>query len=181
MSQVEVRLLPAAAGGDAALVGELTELVNRVYTASEEGLWAREVSRTSAEEMAELIRAGEIAVAWLDGRVVGGVRVRRLEGGEAEFGMLATDPAYRGAGIGSRLVGFAEQLGRERGAEVMQLELLAPREWTHPFKEYLNEWYTRIGYRVVRVGSLEESHPDLAPHLAGSCDFRIYHKDLRPS
>ncbi|MDA0632398.1 GNAT family N-acetyltransferase [Nonomuraea sp. MCN248] len=179
MAQVEVRLLPAAAAGDGALVDELTELVNRVYRAAEEGLWAVEVSRTSTEEMAALIGAGEIAVARLDGRIVGAVRVRRLESGEAEFGMLATDPAHRGAGIGSRLVDFAEQLGRERGAEVMRLELLAPREGRHPFKEYLSRWYTRIGYRLVRVGLLEESYPELAPHLAGACDFRVYHKDLR--
>ncbi|MFG1942649.1 GNAT family N-acetyltransferase [Nonomuraea sp. NPDC048826] len=179
MAQVEVRLLPAEAADDSVLVGELTELVNRVYEASEEGLWAGEVSRTSTEEMTALVKAGEIAVAWLDGRVVGGVRVRQLESGEAEFGMLATDPAHRGAGIGSRLVSFAEELGRERGAEVMQLEVLTPREWTHPFKEYLSQWYTRIGYRLVRVGLLEESYPELAPHLASSCDYRVYHKDLR--
>lgn len=179
MSQVDVRLLSADAAGDAALVGELTGLVNRVYAEAEAGLWAGDVSRTSEKEMAGLIRAGEIAVAWLDGRAVGCVRVQRLESGEAEFGMLVTEPACRGAGIGSRLVGFAERLGRERGAEVMQLEVLTPRGWTHPFKAYLDEWYRRIGYRVVRVGRFEESYPELAPHLACACDFRIYHKDLR--
>jgi hypothetical protein len=59
------------------------------------------------------------------------------------------------------------------------LEVLTPRGWTHPFKAYLDEWYRRIGYRVVRVGRFEESYPELAPHLACACDFRIYHKDLR--
>ena len=177
MAHIEIRLLPADVGEG--LVGELAALVNRVYAEAEAGLWAVDVPRTTEDELAEQIRAGEIAVAWLDGRIVGGVRVRRLESGEAEFGMLVAEPAHRGAGVGSRLVNFAERRGRELGAEVMQLEVLMPRSWKHPFKEYLDAWYTRLGYRVVRVGRFEESYPRLAPHLAGPCDFRVYQKGLR--
>jgi hypothetical protein len=60
----------------------------------------------------------------------------------------------------------------------LQLELLVPREWTHPNKELLHAWYTRIGYRPVRSGTIDESYPWLAPLLATPCDFVIYHKDL---
>jgi hypothetical protein len=60
----------------------------------------------------------------------------------------------------------------------MQLELLVPREWSHPSKVFLNEWYTRIGYRIDRTGSIEDFYPALAPHLATPCDFIVYHKDL---
>jgi hypothetical protein len=31
----------------------------------------------------------------------------------------------------------------------------------------------------VRTGRLEESYPELAPHLATLCDFVIYQKSLR--
>jgi hypothetical protein len=62
----------------------------------------------------------------------------------------------------------------------MQLELLVPREWSHPSKEFLTAWYTRIGYRPVRTGRLEESYPALAAHLATPCDLVIHHKDLQP-
>jgi hypothetical protein len=60
----------------------------------------------------------------------------------------------------------------------MQLEVLVPREWTHPSKKFVTEWYTRSGYRVTRTGTLEEDYPHLAPLLATPCDFVIYHKDL---
>lgn len=180
MSPAEVQLLPAAAGTDAALVAELTSLVNRVYAAAEEGLWQKGAARTTIDEMSEVIGAGEIVVARMDGRIAGTARVRRLEGGEGEFGMLATEPEQRGAGIGRQLVRFAERSSRDHGLTIMQLELLVPRSWKHPFKEYLNDWYTRIGYRIVRIGAIEESYPDLAPLLATPCDFRIYHKDLGP-
>lgn len=178
---VEVQLLPANASSDTALVAELTDLINRVYAAAEEGLWVDGAARTTPEEVSALIRAGEIAVARLAGRLVGSVRVQRLESGAGEFGMLVTEPGHRGAGIGLRLVRFAEQLSMDRGVSTMQLELLVPRTWIHPTKQFLNDWYTRIGYRIVRVGTIEETYPNLAPLLATRCDFRIYHRDLNPS
>jgi hypothetical protein len=60
----------------------------------------------------------------------------------------------------------------------MQLELLVPRDWTHPTKEFLAAWYGRMGYRVARTGTIDEAYPALAPLLATPCDFVIYEKDL---
>jgi GNAT superfamily N-acetyltransferase len=173
-----VALLAAAAAADADLVAQLTDLVNRVYATAEAGLWVDGATRTTPAEMAQLIAAGEIALARVDGDVVGSVRLRHLDSGAGELGMLVADPDRRNEGIGRDLVRFAEGLTRQRGLAVMQLELLVPREWTHPTKELLHAWYTRIGYRPVRTGCIDESHPQLAPLLATPCDFVIYHKEL---
>lgn len=173
---VDVELLARDAGEDA--VTEVTNLVNRVYAIAEEGLWRDGTARTTPSETAEFIRGGEIAVARLGGRIVGSVRVQQLNGGVGEFGMLAADPDHRGVGIGRRLVRFAEQLIHERRCGTMQLELLVPKAWTHPAKKFLHDWYTRLGYRVVRTGSIHEQYPALAPQLATPCDFVIYHKKL---
>lgn len=176
--EIETGIVSESSAGDAALVGELTDLINTVYATAEEGLWLPGTPRTSATEVADLIRLGQLAVARLAGRLVGAVRIQRLPGGEGEFGMLVSDPAHRGIGIGSRLVGFAEQGFAADGVSTVQLEVLMPRTWRHPSKEFLDAWYTRIGYRRVRSGALEESYPDLAPLLATPCDFVIYHKGL---
>lgn len=175
---VQVEIVPGAEALDGSLVAGLTALVNRVYAVAEEGLWTDGAARTTEPEMAALIAAGEIAVARLDGRIVGAVRVQRLAGGEGEFGMLVSAPDVRGAGIGRELVRFAEEWSRERGLTTLQLELLVPRGWSHPVKEFLRDWYTRMGYQPVRKGQIEESYPDLAPLLATACDFVIYHKGL---
>lgn len=177
-SHVDIELLRAAAAGDGDLVGELTVLVNRVYAAAEEGLWVAHATRTTTTEMAEMIAAWQIAVARMDGQIVGAVRIQQLDASRGEFGMLVADPARRGEGVGRELVIFAEELSRQRGLAVMQLELLVPREWTHPNKELLHAWYTRLGYRPVRSGTIDESYPGLAPLLATPCDFVIYSKDL---
>jgi GNAT superfamily N-acetyltransferase len=159
-------------------VERITALVNLVYAASEEGIWQREATRTTAAEVAGLVGAGEIAVARLGGRIVGAVRVQALTERTGEFGMLAGDPAHRGLGIGRALVAFAEDHCRARGMTAMQLELLVPRAWSHPSKVFLDAWYRRTGYRVLRRTSLDELYPDLAAQLATECDFVVYEKPL---
>jgi GNAT superfamily N-acetyltransferase len=178
---IDVRIAPAGAATDTVLVHELAGLVNRVYAVAEEGLWADGAPRTTPAEMAELIAAGQIAVARTEERIVGAVRIQRLDSSEGELGMLVSDPAHRGTGVGRELVRFAERWGREQGMDTMQLEVLVPRQWAHPSKEFLKAWYTRVGYRPVRTGQFEESYPELAPLLATPCDFVIYHKDLPAS
>jgi GNAT superfamily N-acetyltransferase len=173
-----IELLAASVASDDALVAGVTDLVNRVYATAERGLWVDGATRTNPAEVAGMIGAGEVAVARVDGQIVGAVRVQQLAGGVGEFGMLVADQDRRGEGIGRELIAFAEALSRQRDLDVMQLELLVPREWTHPTKEFLHAWYTRLGYRPVRSGTIEESYPQLAPLLATPTDFVIYHKDL---
>jgi GNAT superfamily N-acetyltransferase len=176
---IEVELLAAAESDDAELMARITELTNQVYAVAEEGLWTAGATRTTLDEVVEFTRAGQIAVARLSGRVVGCVRVQRLDEDTGEFAMLAAEPAQRGLGVGRELLLFAERKSRAEGARSMQLELLVPRGWTHPAKVFLDAWYTRLGYRVSRTGAMDEAYPALAPLLATHCDFVIYEKPLR--
>jgi ribosomal protein S18 acetylase RimI-like enzyme len=141
-------------------------------------MWRAGAERTRDAELADLIAAGQIAVADRDGRVVGCVQVHDVSPDTASFGMLATDAEYRGGGVGRALVDFAEERSRDRGIGVMQLELLVPRTWRHPHKEFLRAWYLRLGYRLVRTSLLDETHPHLMPQLATECDLTIYQKPL---
>jgi GNAT superfamily N-acetyltransferase len=175
---VEVSIVSPTDAADDAFVTQVVDLVNRVYADAERGLWLDGTDRTNAEEIAAVARAGQLAVARVDGQLVGAVRLQRLDGGLGEFGMLVASPPHRGIGIGRRLVAFAEGWAREQNLGRMQLELLVPRTWTHPVKEFLHGWYTRLGYRHVRTGRLDEAYPALEPLLATPCDFTIYHKDL---
>ncbi|TDP91192.1 GNAT family N-acetyltransferase [Labedaea rhizosphaerae] len=178
MSEVVVRRLAPESAGDRALMDSLSALVNEVYAEAERGLWRDGADRTSAAELAEMTAAGRIVVATVDGEVVGCVRVDRLAEDLGEFGMLAADRRCRGAGVGRELIRFAEQASLAEGCARMQLELLVPREWKHPSKEFVAAWYERLGYRLTHVGEPAEYLPELAPLLATTCDFRLYHKDL---
>jgi GNAT superfamily N-acetyltransferase len=175
---VAVRLLDPAAGGDAGLVEQLSELINGVYATAEHGLWRDGATRTTPSELAELIEAREIAVATVGGRLVGAVRVQAISDAAGEFGMLVADPEYRGIGVGRALIAFAERHSRDRGLRAMQLELLVPRTWRHPSKVFLDDWYRRIGYRVIRTISLDDMYAELSPLLATPCELVVYEKPL---
>jgi GNAT superfamily N-acetyltransferase len=156
----------------------IAELINEVYAVAEQGLWVDGAARTSVDGVSGLTRDGEVAVARLGDDVVGCMRLRRLDAGTGEFGMLAADPAHRGVGIGRELVRFAERTSREAGLHAMRLELLVPEDWTHPTKAFLAAWYTRLGYRIVHTGRLDDDYPTLAPMLATPCHLLTYEKTL---
>src|SRR4051795_9933569 len=99
-SAFSVELLPGRAGQDTELVDELTALINGVYVTAESGLWRAGATRTTAAEMAELIRAEEIVVATRGGHTVGSVRVHDLAADTSEFGLLVAAPDERGTGVG---------------------------------------------------------------------------------
>lgn len=175
---MEIRLLPPDASTDGDLVRGLSELINLVYTVAEEGLWRDGSTRTTVDEVEGLIGAGEIVVAVLDGEIVGSMRLRELDERTAELGMLVAAPGRRGHGIGRQLVRFAETGAMADGLTVMQLELLVPTDREHPSKAFLASWYTRMGYRVVRSASIEQTYPGLAPLLATRCEMLTWHKRL---
>jgi GNAT superfamily N-acetyltransferase len=175
---MDITLVPAAAADDADLAARLTDLINRVYADAEKGLWVDGTERTHPAEVREILRAGQLAVARLGDRVVGCVRVRILDDGAGEFGMLVADPDHRGLGLGTALVRFAERWAVRHGARWMQLELLMPRAWRHPVKDFLRNWYTRIGYRETGTGRFDEEFPELQQRLATPCDFVIFRKPL---
>ena len=155
-----------------------TGLINDVYATAESGLWRDGFRRTTARELAELIRGEEIAVATRDGQIAGSIHVHDVTDDAGEFGILVAAPDQRRTGIGRALVAFAEQHCRERGLRAMQLELLLPRGWEHPTKEFLKAWYGRIGYRRIGTGRMDDAYPDLAPLLATPCDVAVYEKPL---
>lgn len=175
----EVTLLPADEARDKTVVDELVRIVNGAYAIGEAGLWRDGAARTAPPEIAEAIRSGGMLGATLEGRLVGCAYVRPLDADTADLGLISAAPEQWGNGIGRQLVHTAEDLMHQRGATTMQLELLVPKGRDHPNKRRLRDWYTRLGYQVVRTEPFEQvvaAH--LEPKLATPCEFLIFHKAL---
>lgn len=160
----------------------LSDLINAVYAVAEEGMWkdvdGRPAARTSPQEVQKLLDANRLLLAKCDSEIVGSVCVQLLSPTLAEFGMLVGHPDCRGLGLGKALVRAAEDFGRHHNATIMQLELLTPKTWNHPVKEFLHAWYTRIGYQVIQEEPFEERFANLASLLSTDCTFTVYHKKL---
>jgi GNAT superfamily N-acetyltransferase len=159
-------------------VKRLSDLINEVYDDAESGMWKRKGARTNPGEVERLLRARALILAEVDGVLVGSVNVNLLGDGVGEFGMLVADRKYRSEGAGSALVKHAERWAREHACHTMRLEVLTPRHWTHPSKEFLRHWYSRIGYTPQTTEPFESMHPELAPELATECDFTVWRKSL---
>jgi GNAT superfamily N-acetyltransferase len=159
-------------------VRRLATLINDVYDVAESGMWKRRGTRTSPEEVQRLLGNRALILAESDGMIVGSVNVNLMSHGIGEFGMLVADPNRRGEGIGTALVEHAERWAREQGCHTMRLEILTPRGWTHPSKEFLKGWYARIGYAPQSTEPFEILYPELVTELATECDFTVWYKRL---
>ncbi|KAL2127560.1 hypothetical protein VTI74DRAFT_10552 [Chaetomium olivicolor] len=188
---VMIDIPDASIADNASLVTRLTDLINVVYTAAEEGLFAPTYRRTSEHEVREILGRREFALAWRgsdsgDGgsrapspdSLVGCIRIVDLSPTHGDFGMLACDSAFRGAGTGRALVRFAEEHCRALGKTTMQCELLVSLEFSHPFKARNQAWYERMGYRVVRSVNFGADYPHLTPHLITQAELRVFEKVL---
>jgi GNAT superfamily N-acetyltransferase len=134
--------------------------------------------RVTAADLAGFMTRRELAAAYEGERPVGCVRIVQPDAATGEFGVLAVARDATGRGVGQALVDFAEATARARGATVMRLELLVPREGMHPAKERLHAWYSRLGYRAIRRGDFAAAYPEAALWLAVPCDLVAYAKPL---
>ena len=159
-------------------IKRLSDMINEVYDDAESGMWKRKSTRTNPAEVERLLRAQALILAEIDGALVGSVNVNLMGDGVGEFGMLVADLNHRGMGIGSALIDHAENWARDMACHTMRLELLTPRNWTHQCKEFLKNWYSRIGYKPQAPESFEILHPELVPELATECDFTVWYKFL---
>lgn len=148
-------------------------LINSVYDQAEEGMWQFHGTRASLSDVRTMLSEQSLILAEKNGEIVGSTKIGRHDDICAEFGMLVADPNLRGSGIGTALVSAAEHWAREGGHKVMRLELLTPRHWSHPSKEFLKKWYSRLGYIPGETVAFNK-----AEHLATECDFTVWKKQL---
>jgi ribosomal protein S18 acetylase RimI-like enzyme len=175
---LEVALLPPEAADDAALVADLCDRINAAYGEAEAALWKAGTGRIAFDRVAEIVAAGELAVARVDGRIVGSVRVRMLDERTGFFGLLTVHPDDQGIGAGRELIRFAEGLAGARGAAEMELRLLVPRDGTDVHKERLDGWYSRLGYRIAGRSDFAAQNPAAAASMRRPLELVTYRKVL---
>jgi len=179
-----------ASSQDSALIAHLTSLINRIYFESESTFWTPGFQRTNADEVRSYLDSRNLALAWrgdasfshhgdLATDLLGCVGVKMFADEETgEFGMLAREPASKSTGVGSALLKFAEEEMRRRGARKMRLELLQGDGWRHEFKDWLEAWYSRNGYVLVKTEDVQKNWAFLVPLLARPAVMKVFIKEL---
>lgn len=182
---------PAAAADNASKISAITKLVNRVFIEGEAGIWNSGYVRTSDAEVADFVRKGQLALAYLaspalasekepdrKGQLVGCVCVKRISDSLCTLSMLALDEAYQGLGLGREIFQFVEDHCRALGCTTLGLDILVPTSYDHPLKTRMQAWYKRRGFRETRLADFAEEYPALAPLLSGPVVYRVFEKKL---
>ena len=177
-------------------VAALVSLINLAYARAEGELWkqGQGFKRTNSAEIEALIAADQMYVACPLGQpntVAGCVSCSPINStvggtskGVLEFGLLCVAPAATRAGIATMLISHSEAIAKSSGIDVVQCELLVPRDLSlhpHPFKEMmLNKFYVRLGYVPERVLPFEEAYPQVVATntLNFACDAVVFQKSL---
>lgn len=139
--------------------------------------------RTSAEEVAALMRAGgeflvieslprrsgdlsaEARSAQVEAAAAGCVYLK-CSGDRAYFGMLSIAPSRQRQGLGRLLIDAVEERARERGCRFMDIHIVDLRTELPPY-------YRRLGY--IESGTLPFSEPERASR---ACSFIVMSKAL---
>lgn len=141
MSSMQDAVFPSVRRAQPADAAALAELVNSAYAI--EGFFV-EGQRTSAEEIAGMLRTGSFLVLDSIGDRPALAAAVYVEAGPAGgyFGMLSVAPALQGMGLGTRLVRIAEAMCEAMGAPKVRLRIVNLRE-------ELGRWYRSLGYQEV--------------------------------
>lgn len=111
-----------------------------------------EGTRTDEARLAEAMRNGEFLVAQDDaGGIMACVYVD-IYGERGYFGMLAVDPAWKGQGLGRKMIEAAEAHCRKHSCKFMDIDVLSLRPELPPF-------YRKLGYIESGTGEFRPSRP----------------------
>ncbi len=153
-------------------------MINQAYVQSEGDIWKNEHQRITKSALLEIIAKRELLLAVNGDSICGCIHLEPMSDSMFKFKMLVANPVFKGIGVGSILVKFAENEAIKKGAAKMQLELLVPTDYKHPDKIFLNSWYTRIGYKKTAEHDVNYLDPGLTKLLKTDCVAEIYQKIL---
>jgi len=156
--------------------GFLVKMINDVYVESEGDIWIDEHQRITMERLTEIIALKQLLLAYKGNEIYGCIHLEPINEDAYKFKMLVANPVYKGKGVGSILVNYAEEEAVKNGARVMHLELLVPTEFIHPDKVFLHNWYSRIGYQKIAEHDVDFVHAGLSKLLKTGCVAKVYEK-----
>lgn len=150
MASVESTTVPTVEirGAVASDAADLAAVYRNAYRENRELGFPAKAEHATERDVAEWISEHRVYVATVDGDVVGSVRLEETGADRVKLSRLAVHDRWKGEGIGSRLVEFAEDAMCECGYAFIWLT--TPGE--HP---YLPDFYRRLGYEETGVYPLE--------------------------
>src|SRR5690606_4875002 len=103
---------------------KLYEIIINAYAQTEKAIWGDNYVRIDKRSFLRYIDNDEILVAFIKGKVVGGIRYFHLVNNTWSFSLLGADFDEKGNGIGRALIEEVEQIVRNKGGDRIHIEVL---------------------------------------------------------
>ncbi len=150
------------------------------HAQAEGDLFGPTFQRTSIAELEALIAESHFVVlesaapdAAAGRDIQGCMYLKKSDASTASFGMLAVAHRARSLGHARRLLDFAATWARANACNALQLSLLSPRDEPHAHKAFLEAWYRRSGFEMVKEMEFSWTQP-----MAKVCQFRLFSMPL---
>eukprot|EP00045_Choanoeca_perplexa_P020565 m.4658 g.4658 ORF g.4658 m.4658 type:complete len:187 (-) comp7098_c0_seq1:51-611(-) len=158
-------------------------MVNAAYDYGEKGMWNEGFTRTTKEGVIELLDARKLLVAKQKDAIIGCIKLdpsyktQRHNGTPAhmaEIGMLAVSSDLRRHGLGKKLMTAAIVAAQAAKCNGIELQLVQPKDWTHPVKAFLAQWYASLGFELVGEQDDVAEFFRIAQYLATEVKVAVY-------
>ncbi len=163
-------------------IQRLYDIMIYAYKVTEVEIWGEDYKRMLPDEFNQIIEQGELIGAWFEDLPVGSIHTYRLNDDTYAFGLFSADFAFKGKGIGRKLIDAAEKKAISNGASFMELEILRLKNKTLEAKEGLRSWYTRLGYEHISTQDFVDRKPhkaEKAENFIAPSVFDCYRKVLK--
>lgn len=128
--------------------GELARIYQNAYQENRKLGFPTKAESVTKGEVTEWIQENRIYIAKVDDEVTGGVRIEVMDSEQVKLSRLGVHEHWKGEGVGSKLVEYAEEAVRDCGYATVWLT--TPED--HP---YLPGFYRRRGYEKTGMYPLE--------------------------
>ena len=127
---------------------ELAAVYRNAYRENRELGFPAKAESATEDEVSDWIREHRVYVATVEDEVVGGVRLEATDPERVKLSRLGVRERWKGTGVGSRLLDYAEESARDSGYATVWLT--TPEN--HP---HLPSFYRRRGYEEKEPYPLE--------------------------
>ena len=151
---------------------------DKVYYKNEIDFWEKDYFRISKEECLTFIKNNELFVLDDEGEILGFVCIKKVNPEILSFSMLTIIEKHQKKGCGNIILEYIIRKAKKGNFNKITIEILCAKNWKHPQKEFLIQWYTKHGFIFKREFSFEKLYPSHAKYMKSKLVFKEYCKPI---
>lgn len=148
---------------------------DQIYFQNEKEFWEKEYYRISKDDCITLIKKKELFVLANQKEILGFVCIKNSLD-DLSFSMLTVIEKYQKNGLGNLILKHIIEKAEADDFKTISLEILCPKNWEHPQKEFLIKWYEKMEFNYTRSFLFESLYPSHKKFMKCDLIFKAFTK-----